>query len=152
MQTYHIRKETAADYHTVENLTREAFWNVYRPGCTEHFVLHCFRQRPDFVPELDLVLEADGEIIGHVMYARAAIQADDGRILPIMTFGPLSIAPRCKGQGFGTILLRESMQRAKALGAVALAVTGNIGFYGKAGFGAGKRYISTLTKHFSISS
>ena len=138
MQTYHIRKETAADYRTVENLTREAFWNVYRPGCTEHYVLHCFRQRPDFVPELDLVLEADGEIIGHVMYARAAIRTDDGRILPIMTFGPLSIAPRCKGQGFGTILLRESMQRAKALGAGALAITGNIGFYGKAGFAAGK--------------
>ena len=60
-----------------ENLTREAFWNVYRPGCTEHYVLHCYRSEPDFVPELSLVLELDGEIIGHVMYAWSHIDADD---------------------------------------------------------------------------
>ena len=80
------------------------------------------------------VLEKDGKIIGHVMYARSEIRADDGRIIPIMTFGPISIAPEYKGQGYGTILLRDSMQRAKELGAGALAITGNIGFYGKSGF------------------
>ena len=131
---YTIRFEAKDDYGEVENLTREAFWNVYRPGCLEHYVLHCYRDRADFVPELDLVLEKDGKIIGHVMYARSEIRADDGRIIPIMTFGPISIAPEYKGQGYGTILLRDSMQRAKELGAAALAITGNIGFYGKSGF------------------
>lgn len=134
MQNYIIRKETPADYRTVENLTREAFWNVYRPGCTEHYVLHQFRDRPDFVPELDLVMEADGVIIGHVMYARSAIKTDDGRTVPIMTFGPISIAPEFKRQGYGTILLRYSMEKASQMGAGALAITGNIGFYGKSGF------------------
>ncbi|MGM9607641.1 MAG: GNAT family N-acetyltransferase [Oscillospiraceae bacterium] len=129
-----IRKETPADYREVENLTREAFWNIYRPGCTEHYVLHRFRDRPDFVPELDLVMEADGEIIGHVMYARSAIKTDDGRTVPIMTFGPISIAPKCKCQGYGTVLLRYSMEQAKKMGAGALAITGNINFYGKSGF------------------
>ena len=68
---YIIRRETAADYRAVENLTREAFWNVYRPGCTEHYVLHCYRDREDFISELDLVMEKDGEIIGHIMYVRS---------------------------------------------------------------------------------
>ena len=134
MQNIIIRNETPADYRTVENLTREAFWNVYRPGCLEHFVLHTFRDDPAFVPELDLVMELDGELIGHVMYVRSAIQKDDGGELPTMTFGPISIAPAYKRQGFGTILLQESMRRAKAMGAGALAITGNIGFYGKSGF------------------
>lgn len=129
-----IRKETPADYREVENLTREAFWNIYRPGCTEHYVLHLFRDRPDFVPELDLVMEADGEIIGHVMYVHSAIKTDDGRTVPIMTFGPISIAPKCKRQGYGTVLLRYSMEQAKKMGAGALAITGNINFYGKSGF------------------
>ena len=134
MQNYTIRTETPADYRTVENLTREAFWNVYRPGCTEHYVLHRFRGRPDFVPELDLVMEVEGKLVGHVMYVRSAIQTDDGRTVPIMTFGPISIAPEYKRRGYGTILLRCSMEKAKEMGAQALAITGNIDFYGKSGF------------------
>ena len=129
-----IRIETPADYAATENLTREAFWNVYRPGCLEHYVLHCFRARKDYVPELSLVLELDGKLVGHVMYVRSEIHADDGRRIPVMTFGPISIAPEYKRQGYGTILLRESMRRAALLGTGALAIEGNIGFYGKSGF------------------
>ena len=129
-----IRIETPADYAATENLTREAFWNVYRPGCTEHYVLHCFRGKADFVPELSLVMERAGELIGHVMYVRSAIHADDGRTIPVMTFGPISIAPAYQRQGCGTVLLRESMRRAERLGAGALAIEGNIDFYGKSGF------------------
>ena len=134
MQTLIIRNETENDFRAVENLTREAFWNVYRPGCLEHFVLHEFRNAPAFVPELDLVMELDGVLIGHVMYVRSAIQKDNGEALPVMTFGPISIAPAYQRHGFGSILLQESMRRAKAMGAGALAITGNIGFYGKSGF------------------
>lgn len=134
MQPYRIRTETPADYRAVENLTREAFWNVYRPGCLEHYVLNQFRSQPDFVPELDLVMEAEGALIGHVMYVRSAIQTDDGRTLPIMTFGPISIAPQWKRQGYGTVLLRHSMELAREMDAGALAITGNLGFYGKSGF------------------
>ena len=129
-----IRIEIPDDYAATENLTREAFWNVYRPGCLEHYVLHCFRGKAGFVPELSLVMELDGKLIGHVMYVRSEIHADDGRNIPVMTFGPISIAPEYKRQGYGTILLRESMRRAETLGAGALAIEGNIGFYGKSGF------------------
>jgi predicted N-acetyltransferase YhbS len=131
---YIIRLETSADYSEVENLTREAFWNVYRPGCLEHYVLHRYRMRPDFIPELSLCLIADGKIIAHVMYAHSEIHADDGRSIPIMTFGPISVAPNCQHKGYGTVLLKYSMEKAKKLGAKALAITGNINFYGKSGF------------------
>ena len=129
-----IRIETPDDYAAAESLTREAFWNVYRPGCTEHYVLHAFRGRPEFVPELSLVMELGERLIGHVMYVRSAIHADDGGVIPVMTFGPISIAPDLQRQGYGTVLLRESMRRAALLGAGALAIEGSIGFYGKSGF------------------
>ena len=129
-----IRRETPADYAAVENLTREAFWNVYRPGCSEHYVVHVLRRDPDFVPELDLVMERDGQLIGHVLYMRAKIIADDGREIPMMTFGPISICPDLQRQGLGKYLLDCSMERARELGAGALCIEGNIDFYGKSGF------------------
>lgn len=129
-----IRNETPADYAAVEHLTREAFWNVYRPGCMEHYVLHVLRNDPAFVPELDLVMEQNGQIIGHVMYMRAAITANDGREIPIMTFGPISIHPDLQRRGLGKHLLETSMEKAMALGAGALCIEGNLDFYGKSGF------------------
>lgn len=129
-----IRLETPADYREVENLTREAFWNVYRPGCLEHYVLHTFRGKSEFIPGLDFVMELDGKIIGHIMYVHSEIRSDDGEIFPIMTFGPISIHPDYQRQGYGKILLDYSMEKAKNLGAKALCIEGNIDFYGKSGF------------------
>lgn len=129
-----IRREAPADYRTVENLIRESFWNVYRPGCLEHFVIHRLRGDPAFVPELDLVMEKDGRIIGQNMFMRAVIRADDGREIPIMTMGPICVAPELKRQGYGKLLLDESLERAAALGCGALCFEGNILFYGKSGF------------------
>ena len=129
-----IRLETKDDYRAVESLTREAFWNVYRPGCMEHYVLHCLRDDPAFVPELDFVMELNGELIGQVIYVWSEIDCDDGRTLPIMTFGPIGIAPAYKWKGYGKRLLDHSMEKAEEMGAGALAITGNIDFYGKSGF------------------
>lgn len=129
-----IRLETPADYAKTENVVREAFWNVYRPGCLEHYVLHTYRSNPDFVPELDFVLIKDGKIIGQVMYVRTVIEADDGRTIPIMTMGPIGILPEYKRQGYGKMLLDYSMEKAREMGAGALCFEGNIDFYGKSGF------------------
>ena len=129
-----IRRETEADHFAVESLVRESFWNVYRPGCLEHFVLHRLREDPAFVPELDFVMEKDGELIGQNMFMRAVIGADDGRGIPIMTMGPISIAPAYKRQGYGKRLLDYSLAQAAALGCGALCFEGNIDFYGKSGF------------------
>ncbi len=129
-----IRRETEKDHFAVESLVRESFWNVYQPGCTEHFVIHRLRQDPAFVKELDFVMEKDGEIIGQNMFMRAVIQADDGRDIPILTMGPICIANELKRQGYGKILLDYSMKQATALGCGALCFEGNIDFYGKSGF------------------
>ena len=131
---YTIRLETPADYRSVETLARESFWNVYRPGCLEHYVLHCLRSAPDFVPQLSFVMEKDGEIIGQNVFVRAHITADDGREIPIMTMGPICIAPQWKRQGYGKALLDYSLEKAGECGAGALCFEGNIDFYGKSGF------------------
>ena len=129
-----IRREKPEDYFVVENLVREAFWNVYRPGCSEHYVLHVLRDDPAFVRELDLVMEQDGRIVGQNMFMRAHIEADDGRRIPIMTMGPICAANDLKRQGYGKMLLDYSLDQAAALGCGALCFEGNILFYGKSGF------------------
>ena len=129
-----IRRETEQDHRIVETLIRESFWNVYRPGCLEHYVIHRLRDDPAFVPELDLVMEKDGQLIGQNMFMRASVKADDGRDIPIMTMGPICIAPELKRRGYGKRLLDDSLERAEALGCGALCFEGNILFYGKSGF------------------
>jgi len=129
-----IRLEQPQDYREVENLTREAFWNVYRPGCTEHYVLNQYRTNPDFIPELDFVMEEDGRIIGHVMYSKAKIILEDGSILPAWTFGPISILPEYKRKGYGLKLLQYSIDKAREMGISVLCMEGNIEFYKHAGF------------------
>ena len=88
-----IRREMPADYRTVENLVRESFWNVYSPGCVEHLVLKCLRDAEAFVPELDFVMVKDGEIIGQNVFVKAEIRCDDGASFPILTMGPICVAP-----------------------------------------------------------
>ena len=58
-----IRREERKDYRAVESLTRQAFWNLYVPGCVEHYLVHLLRRHRDFVPELDFVLELDGDCL-----------------------------------------------------------------------------------------
>lgn len=137
---YMIRLERKEEYREVENLVREAFWNVYRPGCLEHYVLHQLRDDPAFVPELDFVMEKDGKLIGQNMFMKAEINADDGRKIPIMTMGPIGILPEFKRQGFGKILLDYSLAKATELGCGAVCFEGNIDFYGKSGFHYAREY------------
>ncbi len=132
---YQIRLERKSEQRDVENLVRESFWNVYRPGCLEHYVLHRLRDDTAFVSELDFVLEKDGKLIGQNVFVRANIQADDGREIPIMAMGPICIAPEWQRQGYGKILLDYSLEQAAALGCGAVCFEGNIAFYGKSGFG-----------------
>ena len=143
-----IRLEQPADYREVENLTREAFWNIYKPGCVEHFVLNQYRTNPDFIPELDFVMEdlsptlSKGEgdikprIIGHVMFSKAKIILDSplkGE-LEGATFGPISIHPDYKRKGYGLKLLQYSLEKAREMGIGVICMEGNIDFYKHAGF------------------
>ena len=129
-----IRLEKKEEYHEVEKMVRESFWNVYRPGCLEHYVLNQLRNDPAFVKELDFVMEKDGRLIGQNMFMRANIKADDGRDIPIMAMGPICITPELKRKGYGKLLLDYSLEKAKELGCGAVCFEGNIDFYGKSGF------------------
>ena len=129
-----IRLERTEEHRETETLVREAFWNVYRPGCLEHYVLNQLRNDEAFVPELNFVMEKDGRLIGQNMFMRAVIKADDGRDIPIMTMGPICITPELQGKGYGKILLDYSLEKATELGCGALCFEGNINFYGKSGF------------------
>ena len=131
---YTIRLEKAEDYREVENLVRESFWNVYRPGCSEHFVIHVLRDDPAFVKELDFVMEQNGKLIGQNMFMRTVIEADDGRGIDVLTMGPIGITPELKRHGYGKKLLDYSLEKATAMGFGAVLFEGNIGFYGHSGF------------------
>ena len=129
-----IRLERKEDRRAVENLVRESFWNVYRPGCSEHYVIHVLRDDPAFVKELDLVMEQDGNLIGQNMFMKTIIEADDGRIIPVLTMGPIGITPELKRKGYGKALLDYSLEKAAGMGFGAVLFEGNIGFYGRSGF------------------
>ena len=137
---YTIRPETKEDYRETENLVRESFWNVYRPGCSEHYVLHTLRDDPDFIGELDFVMEKDGKLIGQNMFMRTVIEADDGRTIPVLTMGPIGITPELKRRGYGKKLLDYSLEKATAMGFGAVLFEGNIGFYGKSGFDYAEKF------------
>ena len=134
MSNYTIRLEEKKDYREVENLVRESFWNVYRPGCSEHYVIHVLRDDPAFVPELDFVMEQDGRLIGQNMFMKTVIEADDGREIPVLTMGPIGITPELKRKGYGKELLDYCLEKATEMGFGAVLFEGNIGFYSHCGF------------------
>lgn len=139
---YIIRNEIQSDYHEVENLVREAFWNVYRPGCNEHFLLHILRNDPTYIKELDFVMIKDNKIIGQNVFAKAQLKTDENRVIEVLTMGPICIHPTYKRKGYGKQLLDYSLTKAKQLGYKAVFIEGNIDFYKHSGF--------TYAKNFNI--
>lgn len=135
-----IRKEEKKDYHEVENLVRESFWNVYRPGCYEHYLLHQLRNDKDFIEDLDLVMVMDDKIIGQIVFMKSLIKSDNGDDLPVMTIGPVCIGIEYQRQGYGKLLLEYTLNEARKLGCGAVCLEGNIDFYGKVGFVQAKQY------------
>ena len=135
-----IRPERPGEYREVENLVRESFWNVYRPGCSEHYVIHVLRGDPAFVKELDLVMELDGRLIGQNIFMKTVIEADDGRSIPVLTMGPIGITPELKRKGYGKKLLDYSLDKAADMGFGAVLFEGDIGFYGHSGFDFARKF------------
>lgn len=135
-----IRTETEEDYRKVEEMTKKAFWNVNIPGCEEHYMLHCMRSHKDFIPELDLVLEIDGEIIAHVAYVKSHLVDAEGNEKEILSFGPLSVHPDYQRQGYGKKILKYSFEKALELGYDVIAIFGNPENYICNGFKSAKKY------------
>lgn len=140
---YTIRNERPADHRAVEEITRMAFWNVHAPGCNEHYLVHIMRGHPDFIRELDFVIETNDEIIGNIMYTRSWLIHESGKARDILTFGPVSIAPKYQRQGYGSLLINHSIQKAMERGEDAIVIYGNPGDYVKFGFKSCRKYLVT---------
>lgn len=135
-----IRKERKTDYQRVEDITRKAFYNLYVPGCTEHYLVHIMRQHPDFLPELALVIEADGQVIGCILYTKAKLTDEAGQEKEILTFGPVCILPEYQRQGYGKQLMEYSFDRARSLGYDVIVIFGDPGNYVSRGFKSCRKY------------
>ena len=139
-KTVRIRQEEEADYERVEKITRQAFYNLYVPGCNEHYLVHVMRSHEDFLPELDLVIEVDGQIIGNIMYTKAKLVDESGKEKEILTFGPVCIVPGYQRLGYGKMLIEHSFERAIALGYDVIVIFGNPGNYVSRGFKSAKKF------------
>ena len=136
----YIRNEKETDYKLVEDITRKAFYNMYIPGCVEHYLVHIMRGHEDFIPELDFVLELDGKVIGNIMYTKAELTDEEGSKKEIVTFGPVSVLPEYQRNGYGKMLIEHSLNRAAELGYEAVVIFGSPSNYVSSGFKCCKKY------------
>ena len=135
-----IRNEEETDYERVEAITRKSFWNLYFPGCNEHYLVHVMRSHQDFVPELDLVIEADDQVIGNIMYTKTKLIDESGEEKDILTFGPVCILPQYQRKGYGKKIMEYSFEQAAALGYDVIVIFGNPNNYVSHGFKSCKKY------------
>ncbi len=146
-----IRNEREKDYRIVEELTREAFWNLYVPGCDEHFILHNLRNSVDFIPELDFVAEKEGQIVGHIVYTRGKIKDKQGLEKEVICFGPVSVLPGLQKQGIGSALINHTISLAEDMGYPAICIYGDPRYYSRFGFRCGEKYdIKTPDDKFAV--
>ena len=135
-----IRNEREADRKIVEDITRKAFYNLYVPGCVEHYLVHIMRDHEDFIPELDFVAELDGQVIGNIMYTKARLTDEQGAEKDILTFGPVSIAPEHQRKGYGKALMEHSFRQAVNLGYDVIVIFGSPVNYVSSGFKSCQKY------------
>ena len=140
MNNINIRLEQSKDYRIVEEITRDAFWNLYIPGCNEHYMVAQMRKHPDFIPELAFVIELDGKIVGSIFYTHSKVIQNDGAEHKVITFGPISITPNLHRQGFGRLLITHSIIEAKKQGHRAIVIGGYPYHYEPYGFVGSKKY------------
>jgi predicted N-acetyltransferase YhbS len=146
-----IRNEQKGEYRAVEELTREAFWNVNFPGCVEHFCLHNMRGSNDFIPELDFVAELEGKLAGNIVYTHGKLVNEAGETHKVISFGPISVLPAYQRQGIGSALIRHSLDKARNMGFTALCIYGDPRYYHRFGFRCAERYdITTAAGKFAV--
>ncbi len=146
-----IRNEKKNDYRVVEELVREAFWNLYVPGCVEHFVLHNLRNSSDFIPELDFIAEKEGQIVGQIAYSRGVIKYKQGAEKEVISFGPVSVLPAFQKQGTGSALITHSIKMAQSMGYPAIFIYGDPRYYSRFGFRCAEKYeVKTADDKFAV--
>lgn len=131
---YIVRLETSDDYKTVENINREAFWNLSTPGAYEHYLAHVMRNHTAFVPELDFIIEVNGKVIASIMYTNAKLIDESRTVKKILSFGPICVLPEYQRMGYGKILMEHSFIKAVEMGYDTVVIFGNPDNYVSRGF------------------
>ncbi|MBR6107719.1 MAG: N-acetyltransferase [Oscillospiraceae bacterium] len=139
-QEFLIRPEQRSDHRAVEELTRQAFWNVYKPGCDEHYFVHIMRSHPDFIPELDFVITHGSTVVANIMYLKSWLEDEAGTRREILSFGPISVHPAFQRRGLGKLLISHSCEAAQKLGYDTVVIFGNPENYVCSGFKSCKRF------------
>ncbi|MEO3944972.1 N-acetyltransferase [Gorillibacterium sp. CAU 1737] len=135
-----LLQESEEVYPEIERMTREAFWDVYKPGCDEHLMVHQLHQSPAYVSELSLIAKDSDQIVGHVLYTRAKVVNEQGKSFELLCVGPLSVRPSYQRQGIGARLMRTSIEKARSLGYRGIAIFGSPAYYGRFGFVNAEKY------------
>lgn len=139
-----IRNERQEDYKAVEEMTRKAFYNLYVPGCVEHYLVHIMRSHENFVHDLDFVAEIGGKVVGNIMYTKAMLVDEKGNEKQILTFGPLTVDVDHQRKGIGKKLMAHSFQKAIELGYDTVVIVGNPANYVTSGFKSCKNIMFAL--------
>jgi len=129
-----IRPETENDYFENEYVTREAFWNLYVPGCNEHYLVHVLRKHADYLPEFSFVAEYQNKIIGNIFYARSHVINEQDQRMDTLTFGPVSVLPEFQRKGVGSALIQHTVAIARQKNYPAIIIYGSPSNYCKHGF------------------
>ena len=135
-----IRREEEKDYRRVEEIAREAFWNLYFPGTDIPVVVNKLRRSSDFIKELTYVIEVNGKVEGAIFYTNSKIIDKNKIEHKVISFGPVFISPKFHRQGLGRKLITYTIEKAKEMGYRAIITLGYPYHYEPYGFLGGKRY------------
>lgn len=139
-----IQPTNQKDFKITENITREAFWNVYKPGCDEHLVLNKLRNSKSYISKLDLVAVFENRIVGHIISTKAKVIDSHDFEHEVLCVGPVSVIPEFQKNGIGSELINESIKIATGLNFSGMILFGNPEYYHRFGFKNAEKYsIST---------
>lgn len=130
-----IRKEEPRDYEDVYSVVKAAFDGIEHADGNEHDLVNELRKSDAFIPELSLVAEADGRIVGHIMFTKANVNG-----VTVIALAPLSVLPEHQRQGVGTALVTEGHRIAAQLGYPYSIVLGSEKFYPRIGYQPAKQF------------
>ena len=135
-----IRQEEERDYRRIEEIAREAFWNLYFPETDIPVVVNKLRRSSDFIKELTYVIEVNGKVEGAIFYTNSKIIDKKEVEHKVISFGPVFISPEFHRQGLGRKLITYTIEKAKEMGYRAIITLGYPYHYEPYGFLGGKKY------------
>ncbi len=128
-----IREEQRDDHAIVKDIVEAAFATMQHSSGTEHLIVERLRRSNAFIPELSLVAEREGQIIGHLLLSKVQVKSKD-KEHTTLSLAPVSVLPSDQRQGVGSLLIRRGHERALELGYSAIVLIGHSAYYPRFGY------------------